>query len=81
MPQIDGYHIEKLKDELEREVAATIKLIMLEMERLASAEPHIAADPVAFNAMRHVVIRKVWNLSKECIRYGARSVQRDQSSE
>lgn len=78
MPQADGYEVEKLKDEVEREVAATIKLIMLEMERLASAEPHVAADPMAFNAMRRVVIRKVWNLSKECIRYGAKSVQRDQ---
>lgn len=73
----DGYQTEKLRDEVEREVAATIKLIMLEMERLASMEPHEAANPASFNAMRHVVIRKVWNLSKECIRYGARSAEKE----
>lgn len=79
MPQTDGYRTEKLRDEVEREVAATIKLIMLEMERLASAEPALAAEPMSFNAVRHTVIRKVWNLTKEAIRYGAtQGIQRDQ---
>ena len=77
MPQADGYQSDKLRDEVEREVAATIKLIMLEMERLASMEPNLAAEPMSFNATRHTVIRKVWNLTKEAIRYGASSVQRD----
>lgn len=77
MPHSDGYLTEKLRDEVEREVAATIKLIMSEMERLASTPPEIAGEPVSFNATRHTVIRKVWNLSKECIRYGTRATQRE----
>lgn len=57
---------------IEAEVNATIKLLMGVMEELTTMEPQ---QPVAFNDIRNQVIRKVWNLAKECIRYGARSVQ------
>lgn len=67
----------QLRGEIEAEVNATIKLIMATMEELASLPPELAGDPVAFNDRRHLVIRKIWNLTKECMRYGARSVQSD----
>jgi len=61
--------------ELESEVKATIKLVMTTMEELASMPPAEAGSPLAFNERRNRVIRKLWNLSKECIRYGASTVQ------
>lgn len=69
-----GFVEEKLKSEVEREVSATIKFVMSELERLASLPPEVACEPVAFNRARHLVIRKLWTLSKECIRYGAGTV-------
>ena len=63
------------QDTLESEVKATIKLIMSTMEELASLPPAQASDPLVFNERRNRVIRKLWNLSKECIRYGASTVQ------
>lgn len=69
----------QLRSEVEAEVNATIKLIMAVMEDLAALPPEVAGDPVAFNERRHQVIRKIWNLSKECMRYGASTVQPDES--
>lgn len=60
---------------VEAEVNSTIKLVMGVMEELASMAPIEAADPIGFNERRHKVIRKLWNLSKECIRYGTVQVQ------
>lgn len=65
------------RTEIEAEVNATIKLIMATMEELAALPPVLAGEPVAFNERRHQVIRKIWNLTKECMRYGARTVQPD----
>lgn len=59
---------------IEAEVNATIKLLMGTMEQLAAQEPFRAAQPEAFNEVRNQVIRRVWNLAKECIRYGASGV-------
>lgn len=66
------------RSEVEAEVNATIKLIMAVMEDLAALPPEVAGDPVVFNERRHQVIRKIWNLSKECMRYGASTVQPDE---
>lgn len=63
---------------IEKDVNATVKLVMLEMERFASLPPEVANEPMRFNETRHQVIRKIWNLAKECIRYGARTVQREE---
>jgi hypothetical protein len=60
---------------VEQEVNATIKLIMFSMEELAALPPEIASDPGRFNEVRNRVIRKVWNLAKECIRYGSSTIQ------
>ena len=60
---------------IEAEVNATIKLLMGAMENLAAADPRDVARPMVFNDLRNQVIRRVWNLAKECIRYGAHSVQ------
>jgi len=68
----------QLRADIEAEVNATIKLIMASMEELASLPPEVAGDPIVFNDRRHLVIRKIWNLTKECMRYGASSVQPDQ---
>lgn len=65
---------------IEAEVNATIKLIMGAMEELAAMQPAQGAHPVSFNDARNRVIRKVWNLAKECIRYGSRSIQHDESN-
>jgi hypothetical protein len=69
--------IEKTEDQrrIEAEVNATIKLLMATMEQLASMPPSEGAQPKVFNELRNQVIRRVWNLAKECIRYGARGVQ------
>ena len=63
---------------VEAEVNSTIKLVMSVMEELASLPPDQAAQPMFFNQQRHTVIRKIWNLSKECILYGAVTVQSEQ---
>lgn len=68
---------QQLRGEIEAEVNATIKLVMTTMEDLAAMPPELASDPTAFNERRHQVIRKIWNLTKECIRYGASTVQPD----
>lgn len=60
---------------IEAEVNATIKQLMGVMEQLASSDPRQGSQPVSFNDLRNQVIRRVWNLAKECIRYGAREVQ------
>lgn len=75
MEILKDIELEKARIELEAEVNATIKLVMLEMERLASLPPAEACDPIEFNDRRRALIRKLWNLAKECMRYGARSVQ------
>lgn len=59
---------------IEAEVNATIKLLMGVMEQLSAMDPHQGSQPVAFNELRNQVIRRVWNLAKECIRYGSRGV-------
>jgi nitrogen-specific signal transduction histidine kinase len=59
---------------IEAEVNATIKLLMGTMEELAAQHPYDASLPGVFNDVRNQVIRRVWNLAKECIRYGASSV-------
>lgn len=59
---------------IEAEVNATIKLLMGTMEQLAAQDPYQASQPGAFNELRNQVIRRVWNLAKECIRYGASEV-------
>ena len=63
---------------LENEVNATIKAVMLVCEELAALPPEIASQPETFNATRHALIRRIWNLAKECISYGATSVQHDE---
>jgi hypothetical protein len=65
----------KLRFEVEAEVSAAIKLILSEMELLASLPPEEACEPVEYNRARHRVIRKLWNLSKECIYYGMESTR------
>lgn len=59
---------------IEAEVNATIKLLMASMEQLAALDPVQASHPVMFNELRNQVIRRVWNLAKECIRHGTRGV-------
>ena len=68
----------QLRADIEAEVNATVKLIMAAMEDLAALPPEVAGDPVVFNQRRHQVIRKIWNLTKECMRYGASTVQPDE---
>lgn len=63
------------RTEVEHEVNATIKLVMLTMEELAMTPPPQASEPGYFNDRRNMVIRKIWNLAKECMRYGASTVQ------
>lgn len=50
--------------QLEKETNATIKLIMIHMEQLASLHPAEAAEPYSFEARRQQVMRKIWNLIK-----------------
>ena len=63
------------KEIVEQEVNATVKLIMSTMEEMAALPPIQASNPALFNDKRNRIIRKVWNLAKECIRYGASTVQ------
>jgi hypothetical protein len=71
-----GGAVSKLEEQhrIEAEVNSTIKQFMATMEQLAAMDPHEASHPLVFNQMRNQVIRRVWNLAKECIRYGARNV-------
>jgi hypothetical protein len=79
---MEPIRVRKARADLEYETNATVKMVMLEMERLAAADPAIASEPQAFNTVRHAVIRKIWNLVKEAVRYGvSSSVQRDEYRE
>lgn len=49
---------------LEKEVNATIKLVMIHMEQLASLQPAEASEPYSFEERRQQVMRKIWNLVK-----------------
>jgi hypothetical protein len=71
-----GGAVSKLEEQrrIEAEVNSTIKQFMATMEQLAAMDPSEASHPVVFNQLRNQVIRRVWNLAKECIRYGSRSV-------
>lgn len=75
--------IDKREDQrrIEAEVNATIKLLMGTMEELAALDPMTGSQPVFFNELRNQVIRRVWNLAKECIRYGSKGVQSQQPYE
>jgi hypothetical protein len=59
---------------IEAEVNATIKMLMGTLEEMAARDPRDVAQPVQFNELRNQIIRRVWNLAKECIRYGSGTV-------
>jgi hypothetical protein len=61
---------EKTLKQLEAEAQATIKLIMVEMETLASQPPAQACEPDAFNERRRRVVRKIWGLFKLALQAG-----------
>jgi hypothetical protein len=68
--------VAKTREQLEKECAATIKLILSEMETLASMPPAAAGEPDGFDERRRRVVRKVWHLFKECLTYGAEASRR-----
>jgi hypothetical protein len=57
----------KTIEQLERDVSATIKLILTEMEQLAGLPPAIAAEPYALQDRRKRVVRKIWSLYKDTL--------------
>lgn len=63
---------ESKRRQLEADVNALIKLVLLEMESLASQPPDIAFEPVRFNEVRTNVMRRQWAVVKQAIQYGQR---------
>lgn len=57
----------KTEEQLQRDVAATIKLILTELETVAGLAPDVACHPVAFDERRRRVVRKIWALYKEVL--------------
>lgn len=55
----------KSRDQLEKDVNATIKFVLSEMETLASLPPEVAGHPYTFGERRRQVVRKIWGLYKE----------------
>jgi hypothetical protein len=65
---------QKTRQQLEAECQATIKLVLTEMEALAVLPPE-TAFPYEYETRRRSVVRKIWNLFKECITYEPPPVQ------
>lgn len=53
---------ERTVEQMEKDVAATIKLVLSEMEIAARMRPEDAAHPYACEARRKAVIKAIWNL-------------------
>jgi hypothetical protein len=54
----------------DREVGATIKLILSVMEDLAGLPPEQACDPYFFDQQRARVLRRLHTMAEECKRAG-----------
>lgn len=65
------------QEAFEREVSSGVKQILHEMEHMAALPPEEANEPVAFNDARRRVIRQVWHIAREAVRYGAQQLQRN----
>jgi len=59
----------KTRDQLEKDIQATVKLVLTEMETLAAMDPTKASEPYGFEERRRRVIRKLWTTFKECLSY------------
>lgn len=55
----------KTEEQLRKDVSATIKLLLLEFEELASSVE--ARHPVRFDASRQLIIRSIWQLYKNVL--------------
>jgi hypothetical protein len=55
----------KTEEQLDRDTNALIKLVLLDMEELASLPPAMAAHPYELEQRRKRVIRRIWQLVKD----------------
>ncbi len=62
--------IDNERRQLEADVNALLKLVLIEMETLAGQHPDEACEPVRFNEMRTAVMRRQWSVIKRAIQYG-----------
>lgn len=58
----------KSLEQLEKDVSATVKLVLSEMEQLAAMPPELAQERLVL--VRRVVLRKIWTLHKETVAHG-----------
>ena len=68
----------KTREQLEKECQSTVKLVLIEMEQLASMEPKDAGEPYGFEQRRQRVVRKIWSLFKEALNHDAGKIQREE---
>ena len=67
-----GWTMAKTRQQLEKDANALVKLLLFEMEYLAATDAEVAAEPYAFDERRRRMVRKIWNLVKECLAYDPR---------
>lgn len=59
----------KTREQLEKECQSTIKLVITELETLRDLDADQGVKDVYFDEGRRRVIRKIWNLFKECVNH------------
>lgn len=57
----------KTPDALYKDVQASIKAVLSDMERLAALPPDEACNPLLFDEARRRVVRRFWQLYKDAV--------------
>ena len=64
----------KTRQQIEKDVGALVKFVMSEIERVAAMPPDQAGHPYHLEQTRSRLIRKIWDVSKECLAHDSSSV-------
>jgi hypothetical protein len=62
--------VQRERTRTEREVGATIKLVLSIMEELAALDPTVACEPYFFEERRERIMRRLWIMAEACKRDG-----------
>ena len=55
-------------DALKKDVNATIRKVLFEVDAAAKAEPEVACHPYVADQRRSAVIQAIWSLYRQCTR-------------
>ncbi len=57
----------KSEEMVRKDVAALIKLVLSELEVVASLPPELASSPYEFDERRKRIVRRIWSVYKEAL--------------